>query len=463
VTVTLVLTNGLDGEIAAAAREPLETAGVLLAKSVELAGGDIRLLGRKMLWVDTAAYRKRRADALAISSDGYVTALGEAAESGLVALWFHTHPGETGIPLPSPADIEVDHRLAETFRIRADTPWYGTLIASPRGQGYAFSGALVHEAEPAAPRPIDRLWMVGDRWRLQSSYDAPGAAIDPQFDRSVRALGGPIQAALGSLKVGLVGGGGTGSAVAEQLVRLGVRHLTIIDGDTLSASNVTRVYGSTPTDVGRPKSAMLCDHLRAIAPDLDCAAIESMTTLEPTARELVGCDLIFGCSDDNAGRLVLSRIATYLMTPVIDLGVLLSSDAGGLLSGIDGRVTILSPGAACLVCRGRVDMARAATELMTPTERNRLADEGYAPALADSEPAVVAFTTAVAAAAVAELLERMIGYGPDPRPSEILLRWHEREISTNVVAPRAGHYCDPAAGRIGAGITRPFLEQVWPQ
>lgn len=461
-TVTLVLTDGLDGEIAAAAREPLETAGVLLAKPVEMAGGDFRLLGRKMLWVGAAAYRERRADALAISSDGYVGALGEAAESSLVALWFHTHPGKKGIPLPSPADIEVDCRLAETFRIRADTPWYGTLIASPRGKGYAFSGALVHEAE-SVPRPIHRLWVVGDRWRLQSSHDAPDAAIDPQFDRSVRALGGPIQSALANLKVGLVGGGGTGSAVAEQLVRLGVRHLTIIDGDTLSASNVTRVYGSTPADVGRSKAVMLREHLRAIAPDLDCAAIESMTTLEPTARELVACDLIFGCSDDNAGRLVLSRIATYLMTPVIDLGILLSSDAAGLLSGIDGRVTILAPGTACLVCRGRVDMARAATELMTPTERRRLADEGYAPALADTEPAVVAFTTAVAAAAVAELLERMIGYGPDPRPSEILLRWHEREISTNIVAPKAGHYCDPAAGRNGAGITQPFLEQVWPQ
>lgn len=461
-TVTLVLADGLDGEIAAAAREPLETAGVLLAKPVEAPGGDIRLLGRKMLWVGAAAYRKRRADALAISSDGYVAALGEAAESGLVPLWFHTHPGEKGIPLPSPADIEVDRRLAETFRIRADTPWYGTLIASPRSQGYAFSGALIHEAEPTT-KPICRLWVVGDRWRLQSSHDAPGGAIDPQFDRSVRVLGGPIQGALANLKVGLVGGGGTGSAVAEQLVRLGVRHLTIIDGDTLSTSNVTRVYGSTPADVGRSKAVMLRGHLRAIAPDLDCAAIESMTTLEPTARELVACDLIFGCSDDNAGRLVLSRIATYLMTPVIDLGILLSSDAAGLLNGIDGRVTILAPGTACLVCRSRVDMARAATELMTPTERRRLAHEGYAPALADTEPAVVAFTTAVAAAAVAELLERMIGYGPNPRPSEILLRWHEREISTNIVAPRPGHYCDPSTGRIGAGMTQPFLEQVWPQ
>ena len=96
-------------------------------------------------------------------------------------------------------------------------------------------------------------------------------------------------------------------------------------------------------------------------------------------------------------------------------------------------------------------------------ERKRLADEGYAPALADTEPAVVAFTTAVAAAAVAELLERMIGYGPEPRPSEILLRGHGRESATNIVAPRAGHYCEPAAGRIGAGMTQPFLEQVWPQ
>lgn len=461
-TVTLVLTGAIDAEIAAAAAGPLETAGTLLVKPVELAGGDVRLLARKILWVDDPAYLERHADALAISSAGYVAALGEAAEGGLAALWFHTHPTQGAIPLPSLRDAEVDRRLAETFRVRAGTPWYGTLIASPRGPGYAFSGTLAHEAGDA-PSAIQRLWVVGDRWRFQSSHDAPGEPVDAQFDRNVRALGGPVQAAIGELRFGLVGAGGTGSAVAEQLVRLGARHLVIIDGDTLSPSNVTRVYGSTPASVDRPKVDLLREHLGAIAPGLACVAIRSMTTLEATARELAGCDLIFGCSDDNAGRLVLSRIATYLMIPVIDLGVLLSSDAGGTLSGIDGRVTILAPGAACLVCRGRVDMARAAAELMSPAERCRLADEGYAPALADTEPAVVAFTTAVAAAAVGELLERMIGYGPEPRPTEVLLRWHEREISTNIVPPGEGHYCHPETGRIGAGMTEPFLEQVWPQ
>ena len=147
--------------------------------------------------------------------------------------------------------------------------------------------------------------------------------------------------------------------------------------------------------------------------------------------------------------------------PVIDCGVLLTSDEKGLLRGIDGRVTVLTHGQACLVCRNRIDLARAAAELLTPDERRRREDEGYAPALGTTEPAVVTFTSMVAATAVSELLERLIGYGPIERPSEILLRCHEREISTNMAAPAQGHYCHPASGKVGAGMTEPFLEQTW--
>ena len=78
-----------------------------------------------------------------------------------------------------------------------------------------------------------------------------------------------------------------------------------------------------------------------------------------------------------------------------------------------------------------------------------------------TEPAVVTFTTMTAATAVSELLERLIGYGPNPRPNEVLLRLHEREISTNFTAPRVGHYCSDVAGKVGAGMTDPFLELAW--
>ncbi|MBN8990640.1 MAG: ThiF family adenylyltransferase [Rhizobiales bacterium] len=459
-TTTLVLPGQIADDIDRAARGSDETAGVLIARVVEAPNGDVRLLARKMMWVTSDAYVVRESDRLSIASHGYVPALGEAERLQAAALWFHTHPGLDGIPLPSRCDLRVDREIADLFRLRTENPYYGTLIASPRGGDIAFSGTLQPEDKP--PIPIERLWRVGDALRLSRGFDSSSAAISPIFDRNVRAFGSAIQGALGDLKIGIVGSGGTGSSVAEQLVRLGVRHLTLIDVDTLTESNVTRVYGSTPGDVGRAKVDVLREHLSGIAPDLECRAIAAMVTLERTARELIGCDVIFGCTDDNAGRLVLSRFATYLIAPVIDLGVLLSSDDGGRLVGIDGRVTVLTPGAACLVCRDRIDLARAASELMTPEERNRLANEGYAPALGGVEPAVVAFTTAIAAAAVNELLERLIGYGPQPRPNEVLLRWHEREISTNVMSPRPGHYCHPANEKLGRGAGAPFLDQVWP-
>jgi molybdopterin/thiamine biosynthesis adenylyltransferase len=323
-----------------------------------------------------------------------------------------------------------------------------------------FTGHLQREGDDEMP--IEYVWKVGDRWKLTQSYESTHPELSPIFDRNVRAFGTNIQHTLGSLRIGVVGCGGTGSAVAEQVVRLGVRRLTLIDPDELSASNVTRVYGSTAKDVGRAKVNVLKNHLVRIAPELNCETIQSMVTLETTAKRLIGCDVVFGCTDDNAGRLVLSRLATYMITPVIDCGVLLSSDADGFITGIDGRVTIMSPGQACLVCRDRIDLARAGAELLTPEERTRREDEGYAPALGRTEPAVVTFTTVVAAMAVGELLERLIGYGADPRPSELLVRCHEREISTNIAAPRKGHYCDLESGKLGIGMTQPFLEQTWP-
>ncbi|HEX8643710.1 MAG TPA: ThiF family adenylyltransferase [Allosphingosinicella sp.] len=460
-TVTLVLSDDLVAGLIEAVGLEVETGGVLLAKVAQAPNGDIRLLGRRMCWVPADAYLRRAADELLVPSLGYVPALGEAEAESCMALWVHTHPGENGVPLPSRHDRKVDKALADLFQLRSGSGYYGTLILSRRGAGLAFSGTLVEEGKGAMP--INRLWQVGSGLRLTVAHDARAGKIAPLFDRNVRAFGPAIQGTLSRLVIAIVGAGGTGSAVAEQLVRLGVRSILLIDPDVMSASNTTRVYGSTLADVGRPKVDVLANHLCRIAPDVECRSIRSTVSMEAAARQLVACDLVFGCTDDNAGRLVLSRLSSFMLTPVIDVGVLLSSDGDGQLTGIDGRVTVLSPASACLVCRGRIDLGRAAAELRTPEERKKLEDEGYAPALGGVEPAVVAFTTSVAAAAVGELLERLIGYGPDPRPSEVLLRWHEREISTNIRLPNPGHYCDPKGSKLGAGIGVPFLEQTWPE
>ena len=457
-TVTLVVPAPIAEELSNAASGSVESGGVLLAHRVETPTGNVRLLGQEMHWVPEHAYRTRQATELVVASEGFVPALAVAEERDAIPIWLHTHPGEASTPAPSKRDKVVDDLIADLFRLRSGSPWYGALILSKTGDKLDFTG---HVESTTSRFAIDRLWVTGLRCALSLNWLYDSAPPSEIFDRSVRAFGGAIQSVLSELCVAIVGCGGTGSAVIEQLVRLGVRHFHLFDPDTLTDSNLTRVYGSYPGNVGEPKVRAIASHIAKIAPDAQVVIEQSSITQQSTAKRLMDADVIFGCTDDNSGRLILSRFASYFLTPIIDCGVLLSGSSDTQLEGIDGRVTFLGPGAACLVCRGRIDFQRAAAEMLTPSERSLRIAEGYAPSMPDVEPAVVTYTTQVAAASVSELLERLVHYGPEPPPTELLLRMHERELSVNSQRPREGHYCDPQAGRLGRGLTELFLEQTW--
>lgn len=454
---TLVLPEWIAAELAAISKNPLETAGVVLA-GVARTNTGLRLLGADLYLIPEDGYDIREPDRLGIPSRSYVAALAEAGARGLCAIFLHTHPSDVAEPRPSPWDEIVDDQLADTFRIRTGSDIYASVVLSPSVGWFTFTG---RGTDADKTFMIDRVMVVGDRIAVVHDLDSSLPGLDQSmFDRNIRAFGSGIQSALSGLMIGVVGCGGTGSAVAEQLVRLGARSLLLIDPDVIADSNVTRVYGSIPKDIGRPKPDVLASHLVSIAPDGDFRGICGSVLDQTTARALTSCDVIFGCTDDNAGRLVLTRLAAYYLCALIDCGVLISS-ADEVISAIHGRVTVQTPGAACLVCRNRIDLARAAAEQLSEDERAERQREGYAPELGNAEPAVVTFTTAVAAQAVTELLDRFIGFGPTPISTEILLRIHDHEISGNRLDPKPDHLCHPAAGTLGTGDRDPFIGQLW--
>ncbi|MYC90518.1 MAG: ThiF family adenylyltransferase [Gemmatimonadetes bacterium] len=458
-TVTLVVPAPITATAKRMLRANVETGAVLGARIVQTEGGNLRLLAIGIWEVPQDAYLLQRSDELVVASHGFIPPLAEIEAAGGMAIWVHTHPGDGASPRPSERDFEVDRRLSEVFRLRTGAPFYGALVLSSDGEDIRFAG---HIDDGETRTSIDRLWLVGPELRLRwhdERPERPGPGA--KYDRQIRAFGAHIQKVVGQLSIAVVGCGGTGSAVAEQLVRMGARKLDLYDPDHVSSSNLTRLYGSHPPDIGRAKTDVVAEHLRSIAPQAQIGTHVSAITTESVARHLMDADIVFGCTDDNAGRLVLSRFSTYFLTPVVDVGVLLTSSARGTIDGIHGRVTVLHPGGACLVCRGRVDLQRAAVELRSSAERASLAAEGYAPAMPGVEPAVVSFTSWVAAVAVSELLERLIHYGPRPVPNEILIRAHDREMSTNHAEPRAGHYCSPDGAQWGLGVTVPFLDQTW--
>ena len=74
---------------------------------------------------------------------------------------------------------------------------------------------------------------------------------------------------LAAARVTVVGIGGVGAAAAEMLVRAGVGHLTIIDSDSVSESNINRQLLALHSTVGLPKTSVLSSRLLDINPSLD--------------------------------------------------------------------------------------------------------------------------------------------------------------------------------------------------
>ncbi|MBQ8070091.1 MAG: tRNA threonylcarbamoyladenosine dehydratase [Bacteroidales bacterium] len=103
------------------------------------------------------------------------------------------------------------------------------------------------------------------------------------FSRTERLVGTPMMKALSETRVIIFGVGGVGSWCAEGLIRNGIGHLTMVDSDRVSVSNVNRQLMATTKTVGRVKVEALKERLLEINPDADIVAIQDIFSAENAA------------------------------------------------------------------------------------------------------------------------------------------------------------------------------------
>lgn len=96
------------------------------------------------------------------------------------------------------------------------------------------------------------------------------------FSRSEALLGEQSMEALRSKRVIIFGVGGVGSWAAECLIRTGLTHLTLVDGDTVQPSNVNRQLPATRETIGMPKVEVLKARLLTINPDAQISTVPEM-------------------------------------------------------------------------------------------------------------------------------------------------------------------------------------------
>lgn len=337
------------------------------------------------------------------------------AKSEFALLKIHSHPG--GYDKFSETDNHSDNEFFDSaFGWSINDKPHASAIMLPDGKifGRFFFNDLHYE-------PITKTEIVGDSIQYFSSITQ---SRDSEFAmRTIQAFGEKTYKFLNNLTIGVVGCSGTGSIVIEQLVRLGVGNLVIVDPDVVEKKNLNRIIYAKMSDVKKKRAKV----------DLISSSINKIglgTIVEPykinlydsieVLKALIKCDVIFGCLDSIDGRHLLNQLCTFYILPYFDLGVKLEADGKGGIKQICCSVHYLQPCKSSLLTRGVYTMEdlRAASQLRkNPQEFNNLRKNSYIKNINVNNPAVISVNMQIASQAVNEFLNRIHPFKTEPLSS----------------------------------------------
>ncbi len=159
-------------------------------------------------------------------------------------------------------------------------------------------------------------------------------AFEGRYVRNQQALTAQECQALSSCQVTIAGCGGLGGHVAEQLARLGVGHLRLIDADVIEESNLNRQLFATELSLGKHKLDAAVERLTAVNSETHIELHDIYLTSENATSLVVGSQCVVDCLDNVPSRFNLARACQEAGIPVVY----------GAIAGWFGQVCTVFPG-----------------------------------------------------------------------------------------------------------------------
>jgi hypothetical protein len=165
---------------------------------------------------------------------------------------------------------------------------------------------------------------------------------------------------LAAIEVGIVGLGGGGSHIAQQLAHLGVGKFVPVDHDIVEEKNLNRLVGATAEDAkaGTAKAAVAERVIKGVNPT--ALVTPCRVRWQEATEHLRRCDVIFGCVDSYRERDELERFARRFLIPYIDIGMDVHHAQEGF--SVSGQSVLSSPSGPCLWCLGILTQGRITEE-----------------------------------------------------------------------------------------------------
>lgn len=377
-------------------------------------------------------------------------------KSDLALLKIHSHPG--GYEKFSKTDDFSDAEFFESaFGWSIHDGPHASAVMLPTGRifGRFFFNDMHHEA-------IENVLIPAEAIHNYKIIDK--IVVDEFALRTAQAFGEKTYSVLKGMTVAVVGCSGTGSPLIEQLVRLGIGNIILIDPDVIEMKNLNRILHSTKKIAQKklPKIDVLKKAIIEMGLGTNVITFQAnIYDSKKALNALIESDVIFGCMDSVDGRYLLNQLCTFYILPYFDLGVKLEANGTGGINKICGSVHYIQPGRSSLLTRGLYtmeDVSAAGQMRRNKIEYDNLLKEKYIKNVNVNNPAVISVNMMIASHAANEFLNRIHPYKAEPI-SQYAASTIDITEGYIVNVSEQDFKCDKyLESRIGRGNIIPFLE-----
>jgi len=267
---------------------------------------------------------------------------------------------------------------------------------------------------------------------------------ETRFDRNERFFGREGQKKIQKVKVLVIGAGGIGSHVIQQLALLGVIKLGINDDEDLSESNRNRYVTARHDDpVPGSRKVQLAKRLvDSIDPQFEVELFDGSIVSEEGFGAIKRADIVICCVDSDGVRYVVNEACLAYDKPLFDLATDVPEP-----NRYGGRVAVVWDNGYCLHCRDLLDPEEVRRFLASDEARGNEA-EIYGvdrAALGEKGPSVVSLNGVVASLGVTEFMVAVTGMR---KPcSHLEYRAHMGVVTKPADPEKEGcHFCDSVKG-----------------
>ncbi|MDE2823495.1 MAG: ThiF family adenylyltransferase, partial [Chloroflexota bacterium] len=295
--------------------------------------------------VPPGGFVERSSYHLELTDETCATVIKRAHDLEASVVELHSHRG----PCPAAFSPDDQRGLREFvpyiwWRLRK-RPYFAVVVTEADFDGLAWM------VDPKGPQHLGGIVVDGEV--LEPTRLSSLGARDERHDRNVRFFGVEGQDRLSAASVAVVGIGGLGTHVVQQLALLGVGRVVLIDDEEVDNSNRNRYIGLRHDDPvpGMPKVALGLRIAREINPNVEVVPICAPLRSQAAFDAVIDCGYVFGCLDNEGARLILNELCLAYAKPYFDL----ASDILDGGSRYGGRVCFVGNNGGCLVCRGELD------------------------------------------------------------------------------------------------------------